>query len=193
MIQSAVALNSDAVKTLLRGRRTREDVLDAVLALHEAGYAAHSMGEAAATADLANVFRWADSLGRFVAGGDGLVLLAVFRRAHELVCAAEAAGVRCNEKPQPRLYRRKEERELAVAIALGRSEAVSALAGGDFDLAMRAVGVLRPFAQSFFDKVSFESVMLDLRENRLRLLNELRMTLLLVGDLSKIAHQAEVV
>jgi glycyl-tRNA synthetase beta chain len=151
------------------------------------------MGEAAAAGDLANVFRWADSLGRFLDTGEGLVLLAGFRRAHEVLRDCEQdETIRFDEKPQPGLYRRKEERELAIAIALCRREASAALENDDFDLAMRAIATLRPFLQAFFDKVEFVSAVMDLRENRLRLLNELCGVLLLVGDLSKIRDEADV-
>jgi glycyl-tRNA synthetase beta chain len=190
--QSAVVLNSDAVKALLRDHRTREDVLDAVLALHESGRVAHAMGEPAAASDLANVFRWADAFGRLLASGDGLVLLASYRRADDILCAAEERdAARYDDKPQPGLYRHKEERELAVAIALSKREALAALECANFDLAMRAVAGLRPFVQSFFNKIEFESALMDLRENRLRLVNELRGVIGLVGDFSKIDHRAE--
>jgi glycyl-tRNA synthetase beta chain len=189
MIQSAVALNSDAVKALLRDHRTREDVLEAVLALHESGRAAHAIGESAAASDLANVFRWADALARLLESGDGLVLLAGYRQADALLVAAAVnaeEGARYDEKPQPRLYRHKEERELAIALALSRREAFAALDGGDYDLAMRAIAALRPFVQAFFRKVEFDAALTDLRENRLRLLHELRATLGLVGNLAKV-------
>jgi glycyl-tRNA synthetase beta chain len=193
MQQSAVVLNSGSVKALLRDHRTREDVLEAVLSLHESGHPGHAMGEAAAAGDLANVFRWADALGRLVASGDGLVLLACYRHADQLLRDAEEKDAeRYDGKPQPALYRHKEERELAIAVSIARREALAALGAQDFDQAMRAVATLRPYVKAFFAKVSFESAITDLRENRLRLVNELIATLRSVGDLSKIEQQAEV-
>jgi glycyl-tRNA synthetase beta chain len=151
------------------------------------------MGEAAAVRDLESVFRWADALARFLASGDGLVLLASYRRADDILRDAEEVdGIRYEGKPQPGLYRCKEERELAVAISLSKRQAAAALAAADFDLATRAVAVLRPYVQAFFNKVEFESALMDLRENRLFLVNELRAALGTIGDLSKLEQRTEI-
>jgi glycyl-tRNA synthetase beta chain len=191
--QSAVALTSGAVKALLRDHRTREDVLEAVLALHESGPAGHPIGEAAAAHDLTNVFRWADALARLLTNGDGLVLLACYRQAERLLREAEQQGMKAlNEKPQRSLYRLKEERELAVALMLARTELATALTEGEFEAAMHTIATLRPFIRAFFDKVDFDSAMMDLRENRLRLVHDLFVTLRAIGDLSKIEEQAEI-
>lgn len=185
--QPAAAFNSDGVKALLRGHCMREDVLEAVLSVHGSGFAAHTMGEAGAAADLANVFRWAGSLERLLAAGEGMVLLAGFRRAGDLLGMAEKDGPHHGlERPKPGLYHSKEERELAVALALARGQAVAALKAEDYDLAMRAVASLRPFIQAFFNKIALQPALADLRGNRLRLLRELRMVLGLVGDLTKL-------
>ncbi len=191
--QSAVVLNCGSVKALLRDHRTREDVLEAVLSLHEAGRTGHALGEAAAATDLANVFRWADALARFLAGGDGLVMLACYRHADKLLRDAEGEdGELVNGKPQPSLYRHKEERELAVALSIAKRETLAALAAENFEQAMHTVATLRPYIKAFFTKVEFDTALTDLRENRLRLVNDLLGVLSAIGDLSKIEDQAEV-
>jgi glycyl-tRNA synthetase beta chain len=191
--QSAVVLNSGAVKALLRDLRTREDVLEAVLSLYEAGRIGHAMGEAGAASDLATVFRWANALASFLAGGDGLVLLACYRRADQLLRQAEEEdGALVSGRPQPSFYRHKEERELAVALSIAKPEVAAALDAGDFDRAMHAVATLRPFVQAFFAKVAFDAVVIELRENRLRLVNELLGVLSTIGDLGKIEDIAEI-
>ncbi|HET9903767.1 MAG TPA: hypothetical protein VFQ27_08730 [Xanthobacteraceae bacterium] len=190
MLQQAISLNSSAVRALLRAHGAREDVLDAVLTLYDHVRPAHAMEEPDAASDLAEAFRWAEAFDRLLASEDGRALLSSYRHAAQILAAAAARdGKTYEEKPQPALYRRKEERELAVAMALCRRETEGALARGDFGLAMRAVACLRPFVEAFMDRVEFQSCVLDLRENRLRLLQELCSVLGLAGDFGKIEER----
>ena len=56
----------------------------------------------------------------------------------------------------------------------------------DFAGAMRATTKLRPRVDAFFDKVTVNVDDKALRENRLKLLNEIREATRTVGDFSKI-------
>jgi glycyl-tRNA synthetase beta chain len=56
----------------------------------------------------------------------------------------------------------------------------------DFEAAMRAMARLRPRVDAFFDKVTVNVDDKALRENRLRLLNEIREATRAVADFSKI-------
>ena len=56
----------------------------------------------------------------------------------------------------------------------------------DFAAAMLAMAKLRPHVDAFFDKVTVNVDEQPLRENRLRLLNEIRAATRTVADFSKI-------
>jgi glycyl-tRNA synthetase beta chain len=51
---------------------------------------------------------------------------------------------------------------------------------------MHAIAALRPMVDAFFDKVTVNVEMADRRENRLKLLNEIREATRAVADFSKI-------
>jgi glycyl-tRNA synthetase beta chain len=186
VIQTTPGFTSENVKALLRDRRSREDVLDAVLAVSANG-PAPAMGDPEAEGDLVRIFRRADALGRLLATEDGVLLLASYRRIDGILRAEEEAlGASHREKPARDLYVHKTERELAVAITLARSEARTAMEREDFAQAMHALATLRPYIEAFLAQVSFDDSEPGMRENRLRLLNELRGVVLAVVDLSKI-------
>jgi glycyl-tRNA synthetase beta chain len=118
---------------------------------------------------------------------DGRNLLAVHARVTEVLRIEEHKDFReYRGKPDPHLYLKKEERELAVSIAAARHEAQAAVAREDFETAVHAVATLRPFVDAFFDKVTVNVEMSDRRENRLKLLNEIREATRAVADFSKI-------
>jgi len=63
---------------------------------------------------------------------------------------------------------------------------VEALAKEDFAAAMSAMAKLRPAVDAFFDKVKVNDDDPNVRENRLKLLNEIRAATRAVADFSKI-------
>ena len=75
---------------------------------------------------------------------------------------------------------------LAAAGAAARDEASAAVAREDFEGAMRAMAKLRPAVDAFFDKVKVNDDDPAVRENRLRLLNQIRAATRAVADFSKI-------
>jgi glycyl-tRNA synthetase beta chain len=79
-----------------------------------------------------------------------------------------------------------EEKVLAEAIGVAKKEASAAVAKEDFEAAMRAMARLRPRVDAFFDKVTVNVDDKALRENRLRLLNEIREATRAGADFSKI-------
>ena len=86
---------------------------------------------------------------------------------------------------RPILIRQDEERALARAIEAAR-EGRDAVAGEDYEAAMRAMAQLRPHVDRFFDKVTVNVEDKQLRENRLKLLNEIREATRTVADFSRI-------
>jgi glycyl-tRNA synthetase beta chain len=85
----------------------------------------------------------------------------------------------------PALLKQDEERALADALRRATKDATSAIAREDFEAAMRALSTLRAPVDAFFDKVTVNADDVQLRVNRLRLLNELRRAVHEVADFSK--------
>ena len=88
--------------------------------------------------------------------------------------------------PDAGLYKLDEEKALAKAIDQVKSEAGAAVAKEDFAAAMSAMAKLRPAVDAFFDKVKVNDDEPKVRENRLKLLNEIRAATRAVADFSKI-------
>src|SRR5882757_4350985 len=166
----------DRLKVQLRDQGARHDLVDAVLAQHGEGHD-----------DLLLIVRRVEALGKFLGSDDGKSLLAgVKRGANTLRIEEKKDGTTYHGKPDPHLYLQPEERELASAIHAAKEEAAKAVAREDFEGAMAVIAKLRPDVDAFFDKVTVNVEMADRRENRLKLLNEIREATAAVADFSKI-------
>jgi glycyl-tRNA synthetase beta chain len=169
-----LAFLADRLKVQLREQGARHDLVDAVFAL-----AGHD--------DLVLIVRRVEALARFLDTEDGRNLLAGYRRAVSIIEIEERKDGRSYRgSPDPRLYLQKEERELAAAIHVAKREAEAAVAREDFEAAMRAIAALRPAVDAFFDQVTVNVLAADRRENRLKLLNEIREATRTVADFSRI-------
>jgi glycyl-tRNA synthetase beta chain len=84
------------------------------------------------------------------------------------------------------LLRQAEEQALAERLADADSHAAEALHREDFALAMAALATLRGPVDEFFDKVTVNVDVPELRENRLRLLSRIRTVMNQVADFSQI-------
>jgi glycyl-tRNA synthetase beta chain len=166
---------ADRLKAQLREQGARYDLVDAVFSLGRQD-------------NLLLIVRRVEALSAMLATEDGKNLLAGYKRAANIIAIEEKKDARqYRGKPDPQLYLQKEERELAVAITAAKQEAEAAVAQEDFAKAMQAIATLRPFVDAFFDKVTVNVEMADRRENRLKLLNEIREATRAVADFSKIA------
>ena len=171
-----VASIAERLKLYLRDRGARHDLVDAVFALG-----------GLYDDDFLLVTRRIEALGKFLDTEDGKNLLAGFKRATNIIRIEEKKDKReYTRAPDPRLYQQAEEKALAQAIDVGKSEAERAVAAEDFEAAMRAMAKLRPHVDAFFDKVTVNVEDKALRENRLKLLNEIRAATRAVADFSKI-------
>jgi glycyl-tRNA synthetase beta chain len=133
------------------------------------------------------IVRRVETLGKFLDSEDGKNLLAGYKRATNIIRIEEKKDARQYVgKPDPQFYRQAEEWELAKAIDVAREEADAAVARENFAAAMLAMAKLRPHVDAFFDKVTVNADEEPLRENRLRLLNEIRAATRAVADFSKI-------
>jgi glycyl-tRNA synthetase beta chain len=165
---------ADRLKVQLRDQGARHDLVDAVFSL-------------GGQDDLLMVVRRVEALGKFLETDDGKNLLAGTKRASNILSIEEKKDKRAFDgAPDPSLYRLDEEKALAKAIDQVKDEAGAAVAKEDFAAAMRAMAKLRPAVDAFFDKVKVNDDEPKVRENRLKLLNEIRAATRAVADFSKI-------
>jgi glycyl-tRNA synthetase beta chain len=166
----------DRLKVQLRDQGARHDLVDAVLTQQGEG-----------SDDLLLIVRRVEALGKFLATDDGASLLAGYKRAANILRIEEKKdGTSYVKKPDPQLYLQPEERQLATAINVVKDEAAQAVAREDFEGAMAAIAKLRADVDAFFEKVTVNVPAADRRENRLKLLNEIREATRSVADFSKI-------
>jgi glycyl-tRNA synthetase beta chain len=165
---------ADRLKAQLREQGARHDLVDAVFALEGQD-------------DLLLIVRRVEALGKFLDTEDGKNLLAGYKRATNIIRIEEKRDSReYAGPPDPKLYQQDEEKALAQAIDIVKAEATRAVAAEDFESAMRAMAKLRPHVDAFFDKVTVNVEDKPQRENRLKLLNEIRTATRAVADFSKI-------
>jgi glycyl-tRNA synthetase beta chain len=169
-----LAFIADRLKVQLREQGARYDLVDAVFALESQD-------------DLLTVVRRVEALGRFLDTDDGKNLLAGTKRAANILRIEEKKdGKAYDGMPDVSLYRLVEEKALAKAIGQVKAEASTALAKEDFAGAMSSIAKLRPVVDAFFDRVKVNDDDSKVRENRLKLLNEIRDATRAVADFSKI-------
>ena len=171
---SLLAFFADRLKVQLREQGARHDLVDAVFALEGQD-------------DLLMIVRRVEALAAFLDTDDGKNLLAGTKRASNILAIEEKRDKRTFEgAPHPALYSHAEEKELADAIDLLKVEASVAVMNEDFASAMSAMAKLRPSVDAFFDKVKVNDDDPKIRENRLKLLNEIRSATRAVADFSRI-------
>jgi glycyl-tRNA synthetase beta chain len=169
-----LAFFADRLKVQLREQGARHDLVDAVFAL-------------GGQDDLLLVVRRVEALGKFLDTDDGKNLLAGTKRANNILSIEEKRDKRSFDgAPDASLYKLDEEKALAKAIDQVKAEASAAVAREDFAAAMSAMAKLRPAVDAFFDKVKVNDDDPKVRENRLKLLNEIRAATRAVADFSKI-------
>jgi glycyl-tRNA synthetase beta chain len=190
---------ADRLKVQLRDQGARHDLVDAVFALSvptprvadptqdEGTKQLPASGGAGLQDDLLVVVRRVEALGKFLESDDGKNLLAGTKRASNILSIEEKKDKRSFDgAPDAALYRLDEEKALAKAIDQVKAEASAAVAKEDFAGAMSAMAKLRPAVDAFFDKVKVNDDDAKVRENRLKLLNEIRAATRAVADFSKI-------
>ena len=165
---------ADRLKVVLRDRGVRHDLIDAVFALGSED-------------DLVRLLARVEALGAFLATDDGANLLIAYRRAANIVRIEEKKdGIRYDGAPLTALLRADEEQALEAALRAVDEAARPRLEAEDFAGAMAALARLRSPGDAFFDKVTVNSDDLQLRANRLRLLNKIKETMNSIADFSRI-------
>ena len=165
---------ADRLKVHLREGGARHDLVDAVFSLRGQD-------------DLLMIVRRVDALAKFLDTEDGTNLLAGYKRATNIIRIEEKKDNKSyTGAPEAKAYQQDEERALADAITAAKAEAAAAVEAEDFASAMAAIAKLRPYVDAFFEKVTVNEDDTKLRENRLKLLNEIREATAAVADFSKI-------
>jgi len=168
------AFFADRLTVLLRDKGQRHDLVAAVFALGDD--------------DLVRIVRRVEALAAFLATDDGANLLAGYKRAAQLLKAEEKKGplpegaVATGLPNQP-----AEETALAFAAAAAASAVDAALEAEDFAAAMTALAALRGPVDAFFTAVMVNSDVAAERENRLKLLVQVRGVMNRVADFGQIA------
>jgi glycyl-tRNA synthetase beta chain len=169
-----LAFFADRLKVHLKEQGLRHDLIDSVFALGNQD-------------DLLMIVKRVEALSRFLETDDGRNLLAGVKRASNIV--------RIEEKNDGRAFGtdvnigyliQPEEKALHTAVNQALAQAHRAIENEDFEAAMTALARLRAPIDSFFDKVTVNDRDKTFRENRLKLLNRIRIATLPVADFSKI-------
>jgi len=170
-----LAFFAERLKVHLREKGARYDLIDAVFALPGQD-------------DLALIVKRVEALDGFLKTDDGANLLIGAKRAANILSIEEKKDKRTYAgEVAGNLLAEPAERELAAAIAKVKFDTQAAINVENFAGAMRALAELRTPVDHFFDKVTVNADKPELRENRLKLLSEIRAATLTVADFSKIA------
>ncbi len=165
---------ADRLTVLLRDQGRRHDLVAAVFALGDD--------------DLVRIVRRVEALSDFLATEDGANLLAGYKRASNILKAEEKKGplpegaVATGLTGQP-----AEETALAFAVAAASTEVDGALEREDFAGAMAALARLRAPVDAFFEAVLVNSDVAAERDNRLKLLGQVRGVMGRVADFGQVA------
>jgi len=165
---------ADRLKVQLRDKGVRHDLIDAVFSLGSQD-------------DLFLIVHRVEALARFLATDDGKILLAGVKRASNILRDEEKNdGREHNGVPDQKLCESAEEDSLAYELSRAKISVARAIENEDFEGLMAHLARLRPFVDAFFDKVKVNDDDKAVRENRLKLLNEIREATRAVADFSKI-------
>ncbi len=166
----------DRLKQQLKDRGARHDLVDAVFALEGQD-------------DLVLIVKRVEALSAFLATDDGRNLLAGYKRAVNILKIEEKKdGKSFDGAPDAKLLAEAEaeEKALAGAIATASKDSQTAVLAEDFAAAMSALAKLRAPVDAFFEKVTVNADEKPVRENRLKLLAQIRAALHTVADFSKV-------
>ncbi|MEN5361777.1 glycine--tRNA ligase subunit beta [Brevundimonas intermedia] len=172
--EGLLAFFADRLTVLLRDRGQRHDLVTAVFALGDD--------------DLVRIVRRVEALAAFLATDDGTNLLAGYKRASNILRAEEKKGPVPTGMVQTGLPNQPEpETVLAFAVGAARTAVEAALETEDFAAAMTALARLRAPVDRFFEDVLVNSDVPAERENRLKLLGQVRDVMGQVADFGQIA------
>lgn len=163
---------AERLKVSLREQGRRHDLVDAVFALGDD--------------DLVRIHARVEALSHFLTTDDGANLLAGYRRATNILKAEEKKGP-LPEGPAVVLPDAPEAEAALVAAVAGTAPRVAELADAeDFAGAMRVLAGLRGPVDAFFEAVLVNAEDPAARDNRLRLLAQVRAAMSEVADFGQV-------
>jgi glycyl-tRNA synthetase beta chain len=167
-----LAFLADRLKVSMREQGRQHDLVDAVFALGDD--------------DLVRINARVEALSDFLTTEDGANLLAGYRRATNILRAEEKKGA-LPSGPAQRLAGAPEEEIALVAAVAEAGPRVADLADAeDFAGAMKALAGLRGPVDAFFEKVMVNAEDPMARDNRLRLLAQVRTAMAEVADFGQV-------
>ena len=167
------AFFADRLKVSLRDQGKRHDLVDAVFALGDD--------------DLARIVSRVGALDNFLTTEDGANLLAGYKRASNILKAEEEKGPLPTGAATALPAAPTEEADLLSSLTAAAPRLDAALTGEDFAMAMTVLAGLRRPVDLFFEKVLVNSDVAAERDNRLRLLGQVRELMGRVADFSQIS------
>jgi glycyl-tRNA synthetase beta chain len=173
IVEDLVAFFADRLKVALREQGKRHDLVDAVFALGDD--------------DLLRIVTRVDALDVLLIGEDGTNLLAGCKRASNILKAEEKKGPLPFGEAQRTTDAPPAETALINALSSVAPRVGADLANEDFTAAMRALAGLRAPVDAFFDHVLVNDPDAATRDNRLRLLIQVRDLMGKVADFSQVA------
>ena len=172
-VPSLVAFFADRLKVALRDQGKRHDLVDAVFALGDD--------------DLVRVVDRIEALDAFLKTEDGASLLAGYSRAANILKAEEKKGPLPTGEAKSMPGAPDEETFLLAALRLALPDLKIELENEQFTEALGTLAQLRAPVDAFFEKVLVNADDAAVRQNRLRLLAQVRDAMGLVADFSLIA------
>ncbi len=167
-----VAFFVERLKVLLRDSGRRHDLVDAIFVLGDD--------------DMVRVLSRIDALSTFLATDDGANLLAGYKRASNILRAEEKKGALPTGLPVAQAGASAEETALIAAATAAAAEVDAAHSVEDYEVAMEALAKLRVPVDAFFEAVLVNSDVPAERDNRLRLLGQVRDVMGQVADFGQV-------
>ena len=169
-----LAFCADRLKVALKEQGVRHDLIDAVFALGNED-------------DLVRLVARVQALQTFLKTEDGANLVAGYRRAVNILRIEEKKDKRSFDgTADPALLTEDAEKALYTAMATANDLIAAELERERFEDAMRVMAQLRSPVDTFFEKVQVNAPDPAIRENRLKLLSQIRAALHAVADFAKI-------
>ena len=175
LAEGLLSFFADRLKVFLRDSGRRHDLIDAVFSL-------------GGQDDLALIVKRVEALDVFLKTDDGANVLAGVKRASNILSIEEKKdGKSYTGAYDLATLTGKAETSLAAAIESVKQDTAAAINVENFGGAMRALAELRAPVDGFFAETLVNDKDAAIRENRLRLLSEIRAATQTVADFSKIS------
>ena len=172
-VEAVLAFIVDRARVQLRGEGARHDVLDAVFA-------------ASPSDDLAALLKLSAQLGNLLATGNGIDLLAAYKRAANILKIENAKDGPHDGEPDQTLFTQAGESALYDAVQTAAPALERLIESDNFASAIEEIARLRPPLDTFFAQVTVNDSEPSRRRNRLCLLSYVCQTMGRVADFSRI-------